>query len=286
LAHRTLRWLAASAALLAFPSIVAAENAIRLAPVTPWHVDWTKTSCTLARGFGEKENPQVLMFEQFTQGQRFQLLITAKALSATKQEDRPTLIYATGDDETGYRDKQERALLGKNKNGVTTLFVPGSDLYGDTPGNARTIEGSIKRLIVKLRGRTVAFETGALDKPFDAMRKCTDDLVRTWGLDPEAMKRAARAPIAKTSPGTWLRTGDYPSRALGQGAQSLVSFRLLIDNTGLPTDCLIQRSYGDEPFNKITCKKILERARFEPALDEKGAPMASYYATSVSWVMR
>lgn len=263
----------------------AGAKVIRLAAATPWQVEWTKTSCTLARGFGEKDDLQSLIFEQFSQGQNFQLLITARALSATNQQDKPTLIYVTGDDDTGYSDKQERALLGKNKKGVTTLFVPGSDLFGDTPGNARLIESSIKRLIVKLRGRTVAFETGPLEKPFDAMRKCTDDLVRTWGLDPDAMRRLTRWPTAKTSPGTWLKPNDYPGSALSTGAQSLVSFRLLIDSTGTPTDCLIQRSYGDERFNRITCDKIVERARFEPALDAQGKAVASYYGTSVSWVI-
>ena len=266
------------------PSIAAAK-VIRLAAATPWQVDWTKTSCTLARGFGEKDDLQSLIFEQFTQSQGFQLLITAKALSATNQQDKPTLIYVTNDDDTGYSDRQERAMIGKNKKGVTTLFVPGSDLFGDTPGNARLIESSIKRLVVKLRGRSVTFETGPLEKPFDAMRKCTDDLVRTWGLDPEAMKRLTRRPTPKTNPGIWLKPNDYPGSALSTGAQSLVSFRLLIDSTGTPTDCLIQRSYGNEPFNKITCEKIMERARFEPALDAEGKPTASYYGTSVSWVI-
>jgi hypothetical protein len=92
MAKRSLYYLVACAALLAVPSNASAENVIRLAPVTPWHVDWTKTSCTLARGFGEKGDPQVLQFEQFSQGQSFQLVIAAKSLRGLQQSDRPTIV--------------------------------------------------------------------------------------------------------------------------------------------------------------------------------------------------
>jgi hypothetical protein len=269
--------------MIANPALAIGET--RLKPVTPWHVDWTKTSCTLARGFGDKDDPQLIFFEQFSQAQGFQLLLVAKALRGIEQSDRPMLSYTVGDSGVGYGEKLPRALLGRNSKRVPTLFVPQSDLFGDVPGDARTIEGSITQVRVQARGRTIVFETGPLDKPFDAMRTCTDHLIKQWGLDPEKMRRLSRWSVPKSAPGMWVRSSDYPIGSLYAGEQALIAFRLLIDDTGMPTDCLIQRSYADEVFNRVTCQKIMQRARFDPALDEEGKPVASYFASSVSWVI-
>ncbi len=281
-----LTLVGASLTIPASPSLAAQE--IRFKPVTPWHVDWTKTSCTLIRGFGDKDDPQVLQFEQFSQGQAFQLLVTAKALRSTVQDDRPTLTYTNSDNSVQFGQKLPRALMGLNAKRVPTLFVPQSDLFGDAAGNARTVEAAITQIRVKApgTGRTIIFETGPLDKPFDAMRACTDNLVKTWGLDPDKMRQLTREPVPLTRPATWLRSSDYPRRPLISGEQALVTFRLLVDGNGNPTDCLVQRSYSnDEAFDRLTCKKILERARFDPALDAEGKPTNAYYVDTVIWVI-
>jgi hypothetical protein len=59
----------------------------------------------------------------------------------------------------------------------------------------------------------------------------------------------------------------------------------MVDQTGKPTDCLIQRSYSDKVFAKITCEKMLARAKFDPALDSQGNPVPAYFADEVSWVI-
>jgi len=268
---------------LTAPTALAADT--RLKPVTPWHVDWTKTSCTLARGFGDKKDPQFLQFEQFSQGQRFQLLLVAKALRGIQQSEKPTVVYAVGDSGTGYEEKLPRAMMGNNAKRVPTLFVPSSDLLGDTVGDARKIEATITQVRVKARARTIIFETGPLDKPFDAMRTCTDNLVESWGLDPDKMRKLSRWSLPKSRPETWLKSADYPAGFLHVGAQALIALRLLIDSSGMPTDCLIQRSYSDAVFDRITCEKIMARARFEPALDENGQPTPSYYVNTVNWII-
>ena len=89
-----------------------------------------------------------------------------------------------------------------------------------------------------------------------------------------------------SNPGTWLRSGDYPGGALFKGAQALVSFRLAVDAGGAPTACEIQRSYSGELFDKASCKGLMARARFAPALDADGKPIASYFASTIKWIMR
>ena len=282
--HRTLHWLAAFAALLPVPSIAAAKNVTRLAPVTPWHVDWTDTSCTLARGFGEKADPDLLRFEQFGQGLQLQMLMTSNALRFLEQSDRPTIVYSVTDTGPEFEQKLPRALLGSLPNKKVTLFIPQSLLFPDDLVNAVAADVQITQIGVTDRGHVVVFDAGSLEKPFEAMRSCMDDLIKTWGLDPQKLRQLSRWPVPKSPPAKWLRSNDYPDRELELGKQGLVAFRLMVDEAGKPTDCLIQRSYSDKVFDKITCEKLLARAKFEPALDQVGNPVTAYYAEEVSWV--
>jgi len=238
---------------VAVPSISAAENVTRLAPVTPWHVDWSKTSCTLARGFGEKDAPEILRFEQFGQGLELQMYIASKAFRSFQQSDRPTIIYAVSDAGPEFEQKLPRALLGSLPNKTQTLFIPESRLFADEPTKAGATDVEITQIRVRNRARLIVLETGPLDKPFEAMRTCMDDLIKTWGLDPQKLRQLSRWPVPKTPPSKWLKSNDYPRNELQRGEQALVAFRLMVDDKGIPTDCLIQRSYSDKVFDKITC---------------------------------
>lgn len=275
----------AGATALALPSVAAAEKVTRLAPATPWLVEWTDSSCTLARGFGEKDDPEVLRFEQFDMGQNLELLITAKALRGIRQGDTPLLIYGTGDGETGYIDRRHYALVGVSEKGVPTIFLNNTKLSGDEKVDAEAAGAEIIKVHLKFRGKIITFETGPLAKPFDAMRKCTEDLVRSWGLDPDQIKRLKSGPAPKTNPNNWFTSDDYPTVASELYKQALVSFRLLVDDTGKPTNCLIQRSHNDEIFNKMTCEKLMRRARFKPAQDEHGNPVNAYYTDNITWIV-
>jgi len=117
------------------------------------------------------------------------------------------------------------------------------------------------------------------------MRTCTADLVKYWGLDPAAQESRTRKPEPIASPGTWLRPADYPTGALRKGASAVIDFRLMLDAAGQPTDCHIQGMTKGEEFPMLTCKLLMKRARFSPALGADGKPIASYYTNSVRWTM-
>jgi hypothetical protein len=285
LAHRALYRLAACAVVIAAPSIAIGENVTLLQPVTPWQVDWSETSCTLSRGFGVKDAPDIIRFEQFGQGLELQMFIASGAFRLFQQSDRPTIVYAVSDAGPEFEQKLSRALLGTLPNKTPTLFIPQSRLFADAPTKPGAMDVPIAQIRVKNRARLTVINTGPLDKPFEAMRSCMDDLIKTWGLDPEKLRQLSRWPVPQSAPEKWLRPSDYPSRELQGGKQALVAFRLMVDQTGKPTDCLIQRSYSDKVFAKITCEKMLARAKFDPALDSQGNPVPAYFADEVSWVI-
>ena len=116
-----------------------------------------------------------------------------------------------------------------------------------------------------------------------ALRECNADLVKFWGFDPEAQSHLKHGPEPVGLPTTWLRSQDYPAEALAELNSAIVHFRIDIDAAGKPVSCHILSATKGPDFAKVTCAGIVSRATFLPALDAKGAPIASYYISAVQW---
>lgn len=270
------------------PALAGKPKVEELAPFTPWNVDWSDKTCVLQRGFGTEADPVLLRMEQFTPGSTFQMVLIGRSFAKVQQGDALTIRYGEG----VAVQQVDRLLVGKAANGSSSIYITWASLAGLKGGQGEVIEPTpeTERKVTyisfaKIRGRELVLKTGPLDKAFAAWRQCTDQLVRSWGLDPAQQAHRQSPPKPLSEPRTWLRSGDYPVGALAKGAQALVNFRLNVDATGTPTECEIQRSYSGELFDKVSCSKIMARARFQPALDEAGKPIASYFATRIIWIM-
>jgi len=130
-------------ALVSVTPTAAAGRVVRLAPVTPWHVEWTQTSCTLARGFGAKDDQQVLRFELFGLGQPLQMVVAAKAIEHLQETDKPSILYISEDSVVQLEQKLPRALIGSMPGKLPTLFVPETALYDENPGLGRARDVNI-----------------------------------------------------------------------------------------------------------------------------------------------
>jgi protein TonB len=65
--------------------------------------------------------------------------------------------------------------------------------------------------------------------------------------------------------------------------ESEVTVRLLIDASGKITKCTSLSHFDEKDFNRITCARITERGRFEPAELADGTKVPSYYVTRVQF---
>ena len=81
----------------------------------------------------------------------------------------------------------------------------------------------------------------------------------------------------------WITGSDYPTEAIGTGAKGRVDFQIDINPQGLPENCIIMRSSGFDILDQATCRLILQRARFRPAIDEAGRPTQGAYRDRVHW---
>jgi hypothetical protein len=255
-----------------------------LRPASDWNVDWQQTSCTLTRTFGTAENPFVLRFERTSPNDGFRLLLIGKRLQSVKFMSAFAVKF--GDNEP--QSYGDRLQTGKSYGDIPTVFIHSSLRKNDLAQNGRSITSEMERAVhtiaVDTSDHSIRVVTGPLDKPFAALRNCTDDLVKQWGLDPAVQAKLKRSPQPRSNPGKWLTDNDYPSAALRAGKSAIVDFRLTIDERGTPVECGIQQAYSADPqFAVLTCNALMKRARFEPALDQEGRPVSSFFASTIHW---
>lgn len=91
------------------------------------------------------------------------------------------------------------------------------------------------------------------------------------------------AAAPRGNPGRWITTSDYRTSWINRGYEGTAGFTLSLDQSGRVTDCAITSSTGVEALDKATCTLLRQRARFEPARGTNGEPVASRYASTVTW---
>ena len=283
----------------ATPAAAQDRAPVVLSPSSEWAMEYADDSCRLARMFGTGESQTILYFERFEPGNSFTLLVAGAPLKARRDTARTTFHFGPagrdydGSWTPGSFGQFDPALIVSS----TALFpfkreqesephVDPSSIAQDRGRFRQWItpeqEESIRWLEIRRAGMApVRLELGSLGAPFAAMRTCTDELLTHWGIDVAAHRDLTRAAAPKNSPARWLGPNDYPTHLLLKGAQGLVHFRLMIGPDGQPTDCVIQRSTRPEGFDQAVCRALMRKARFTPALDAQGKPVASYWLNTV-----
>lgn len=93
----------------------------------------------------------------------------------------------------------------------------------------------------------------------------------------------ATPPQPRGRPQEWLTTDDYPSSAMREGVQGVTGYRLEIGLDGKVTGCSVTSSSGSSILDDTTCRLLTRRARFKPAQDQAGNPIASSYGGRTRW---
>lgn len=91
--------------------------------------------------------------------------------------------------------------------------------------------------------------------------------------------------MAELKSRSWITMNDYPPFAIRNGEQGSVTVLHHIDTDGRLRACGILASTASPALDRQTCRIAMIRARYEPALDEKGIAIASVRTTRVNWVL-
>jgi len=251
-----------------------ARETRRLAPSSQWIVDYADDSCRLGRRFGEGAREVTLIMDQFEPGDTFKVTLVGRQLMprdrklvmrwAPEEEQTVGVVSGTtGDLPTVFFESTMRiSAVWDAKEFARALAEQGSVHIVPPIGEAREKAVAFAEFR-KLAGFDLVLETGPMNAAFDALRRCSWDMVAGWGLNVEQQKRLTRKASPTRSPSTWFDYRDYPGKMLQGGFQAIVNFRVLVDD--------------------LVCRSAMKRARFEPALDADGRPVPSYWRQTVNY---
>jgi TonB family protein len=111
------------------------------------------------------------------------------------------------------------------------------------------------------------------------LAQAADPLV---ALPPPAPPPKGRA-RARADLGALISNDDYPAEALRNRVEGTVGFQLLVGADGRVTGCNIIQSSGSAILDSTTCRLISTRARFSPARNQQGRPVADKVVGRIVW---
>ncbi|MEQ8410469.1 MAG: TonB family protein [Erythrobacter sp.] len=300
--------LAAMCALFASASLMAQEpdianlpddvgapsNAVKLAPLGPWNIDFGDNRCRLTGLFGTEENRHLLLVEQAAPSHQFGLTLAGPEID--KFYNAPRLALGLRDGEPMREsDGHGHGMVEGFGSALIFTSLDIADEAGDTDeagSAARPVAATIdldaaaksERIVIARGDKVVSFETGNLAEPLQAMNVCTTDLLTHWGLDAE--KHRAYVPPEWTNQEFVVRRilRTYPDEALRRGDSAIFRMRVIVGTDGRVEDCHLEQSTAAPHFTPTACREM-QRARFEPARDTEGAAMRSFYATSITYAV-
>lgn len=294
-----IAWVSALA--LAWSGTASAEEVV-LQPTSAWTLDFADEKCSLVRDFGSLDKDGLgLRIDSYGSLTSFQISIIGDRVPRTRnafslinfafspdQEKRRDLTAIHGQI-AGYRFAQFEMTFIPLEQDWRGAFTPGWRLTDETLAQAAkpkaadpAFERTVDSIMVELRrGKEVRLNTGPMGPPMEAMRTCVDDLRKTWGLDPVEQRALTRKahPDADAVKNVMQ---DFPRDLLARGINGYLPLRVMVDAEGNATECVVQVPAAPEPFRKAACSNL--GTEFNPALDDSGQPVASFYQTAVVYM--
>jgi TonB family protein len=262
---------ASLAAGLALPAADLAAQQARV-PAGRWVVDYAQARCSLARRLGDERSP-VFLLGTFLGGEGPQIVLIEDG-DRTFPSRLPARVQVAL---LPSQAAVELPLVQRPLRIGRSILIEGlSEAFIDQFAQATSVQ--IRS------GQRVLFDIPVPNsrRGVEGLKACNDDLLRTWGIDPEAQARLQRP--ARRPPGPPVITdADFPSDALVDGHRGTVVMRVAIDPEGRPIDCTPVESSGSPVLDQQSCRLLLQRARWEPALDARGQPTATSVVQRVIW---
>ena len=276
----------------------AAKEPLVLKSSGKWVVNYGDDSCRLSRQFGTEKDTVFLVFDRFGPGDEFTLTLGGSPfkydglsreinIQFGPKEQPQNISFFPGDFGKGVP-----AIIGRGATNIGILTDADIRKLRENFASGKPDpklfdperEAAVTYILVgKPLRQPVRLETGAMQKPFAALDTCIDNLVASWGVDVEKHKTLTKYAAPIGSPANWITSNDYPKEPLSTGGQAIVHVRLSIDEAGKVTACHIQQSTRGKGFDEAVCKALTKRAKFTPALDAGGIPIASFWRQAVAF---
>ncbi len=266
------------------------EIQITLEPASPWQVSFENGVCRAGRFLESDGKKHVLTFEQIAPSSAVDFMVTGPAVENFKfgQAIEIELGAVPGPSEPFFS-------LGQIPNFGPSLTImqlglkrsPGIGEAATAAPFGRGIDidavADMDRLSITQGSRRVTLETGPLSDVLQIMNDCTAHILKTWGFDAGKLQNARNGPRLLNARSTArMVQEDYPLRALRNQEQGTVGLLVKVNEEGKVYECEIVSDSGSNSLNTAACDGM-KRARFEPAMDEAGQPIKSYYTTRITY---
>ena len=92
-------------------------------------------------------------------------------------------------------------------------------------------------------------------------------------------------PSAGPNLASYVSNADYPPEAIRNGEEGTVGFVLDVTPEGIVGACNVVAPSGSTLLDARTCEIMSARARFTPARDSNGTPVADHIRARIRWVL-
>ena len=253
--------------ILCCGSLASSASGAPLQPLKPWSLDHGSTQCTAARAYGDASAPVTLGIVPSLSGTTYMLQVS---------EPRPGPHFA--------QDSDGSVDFGKGPIKAGVLYfgagVDQSALQFRLMASQMEQASSASTMHLQGPNRT-EFELALADMPtvLDALRKCTDDLERSWNV--RGSFRKPQAPLGNIT--DMFVTSDMPPDAMKKQRDG-TQYQLMVDETGAISGCDVLVPSGSALIDTTGCQLVRERARFKPAMDTTGKAVRSVWTSPrVTW---
>ena len=103
-----------------------------------------------------------------------------------------------------------------------------------------------------------------------------------WSCKPGRFQPSPN-PVPLGNQADWIQTYDFPYSARSERKSGSVEVRLTVSSAGSVNDCSVVISSGSTELDIAACTALRRRARFTPAADDDGEPIASHFDKTVRW---
>lgn len=244
-------------------------------PAEKWIVDWGEQRCSLVRRSGGADS--VTMVLRASLGTHRPELVLERDWKNTRlplvATDVEVFFSPVTQAVTGYANTLRAG------SGERLLFVEGlaEDFFDQFAAS--------KSFTIQHKGRELlTMRYPAARAAIRSLRACNDDLLASWGVDPKVLAALSRQPRA-INPATWIRNEDYPDSAVRAEKSGSTVIRFVISAEGRISDCTPVVSSGTPELDAASCRLMVDRAKYEPALDADGKPISVRNVQTVNWVI-
>jgi hypothetical protein len=262
-------------------------------PAGQWAVDYGDDYCRLARNFSDGTNTMALALERIHPGPDMRLILVGPDLKTYRSAEEIGWHFTPADPERKARATHSQTADGKQwyNLGLVTIAPAALPKPGTQPpaydrgAEQAAAKGKSGIVLDSALAAPVQIDTGDLAAPVAALQACADDLAKSWGLDPAKLKSEKSPAIPAGGGAGWLPQGTIAFADFAKLAGGSNQVRLMVDAAGKPTACAIHWATLDQTSNDKICKTLMDKARFTPAMDASGQPMAGVWVASPMFLM-